>query len=102
MIKFLFEAIIRIAIIIPVAIIFLKEKNKTNLLRITIFIFCYVVYEVILIIPGVYQNFNFLNSNWNWVGKIFGIGWGIICYFLFKKYFIQNNFFTIRQNKINF
>ncbi len=102
MIKPLLEALLRIGIIVPFAIIFLKERNKINFKRIAIFIFCYLIYNLILVLGLRNNHFIFSDSHWNWTGKILGILWGITCYFLFKKYFADNNFFTLKQNKKNF
>jgi hypothetical protein len=102
MIKLLLETLVPIAIVTPIAIIFLKAKSKINFLRISIFTFCFIVYVLFLRLPQINRNFYLIESHWNWSGKIFGIIWGIICYFLFKKYFAENNFFTLKQNKKNF
>lgn len=102
MMKVTVESLLRIVIILPIILILLKKHNKINFQRIAIFIFTYIVYELMISLPIVNKNIDFIRGNWNWTGKIFGIIWVIICYFLFKKYFAENNFFTIKQDKKNF
>ena len=61
-------------------------------------VFCYFVSVIALILPN-FPNFNFINGNWNWDGKIYSIVCGIAMYFIFRKQFSENNFFTLKQNK---
>lgn len=99
MTRIIVEPILQILILTPIIILFLKDKNKTNFQRILIFIFCYLVYQIIIVLPKIIPLFDFIKSSWNWDGKILGIIWGIISYFLFKNYFKDNDFFTLKQNK---
>jgi len=50
-----------------------------------------IFFNILDIIPG----------TWNWSGYIYGIIWNILCYYLFKNFFTENNFFTIKIDKIN-
>ena len=102
MTKILIEAILQVLVLIPFAIFFLKEKSKLNFGRIFIFGFCYIVYQIFLVLPKLNSTFDFIKSSWNWDGKIFGIICGIIFYFIFRNYFRENDFFTFKQNKENF
>ena len=102
MIKILLEALLQVLILIPFAIFFLKEKSKLNFERIFIFTFCYVIYQIFLVLPKLNSTFDFIKSSWNWDGKIFGIICGITFYFIFRNYFKENHFFTLKQNKENF
>jgi membrane protease YdiL (CAAX protease family) len=60
------------------------------------------VYELVKGLPKFYSWFDFIESSWNWDGKFLGIVWGIICFFLFRKYFVGNDFFRLKQDKQNF
>lgn len=100
--KILLEASLQVLIITPFAILLLKEKNRINFLRIFIFSFCYVFYEFIKNFPKFYPAFDIIKSSWNWDGKIYGIALGVIFYFLFRKLFEENDFFTLKQHKENF
>jgi membrane protease YdiL (CAAX protease family) len=53
-------------------------------------------------LPKLSGNLDFIGGNWNWSGKLFGILFGIICYFSFRKYFAENDFVTLRQNEEGF
>lgn len=102
MTKILAEALLQVLILIPFAILFLKDKTKVNFQRLLIFVVCYVVYQLCLVLPKINSTFDFIKSSWNWDGKICGIIFGILSYFTFNKYFIENDFFTFRQNKDGF
>lgn len=99
MIKVLLEATLQVIILIPIAFFFLKEKSKLNYKRLLIFAVIFVFYQALLFLPKFNSNFDVIKSSWNWSGKIFGITYGFISYLLFKKYFPENDFFTIKQNK---
>jgi len=100
--RYLLEAFLHIVILIPFSLFFIKTLTKGNLLRIFFFALIFVVYQVMLILPKLAQILNFIGGNWNWDGKIFGILFGVSCYFVFGKFFRENDFFTFRQNKENF
>lgn len=102
MTRFFLEAILQVIVLIPFSIFLLKKRNRDNYLRIFFFATIYVVYQIVLILPKVLPSLNLIDSRWNWEGKILGIFWGITCYFVFRKYFADNDFFTLRQNKENF
>jgi len=102
MIKTLLQASLQVLIIVPFAILLLKEKNRISFLRIFVFVFCYIVYQFIEVLPRLYPTFDIIKGSWNWDGKIYGIILGVVFYFLFRKLFRENDFFTLRQNKENF
>jgi len=101
MAKILIQAFLHVLILIPLAIFLLKEKTKINFLRIFVLVFCYVIYQIIEVLPKINSTFDIIKSNWNWDGKIYGTILGIVFYFLFRKLFQENNFFTLKQNKEN-
>jgi len=102
MTKILIQSILQVLIIAPFAVLLLKEKSKANFLRIFVFAFCYVVYMSIENLPRFNSTFDIIKGNWNWDGKMYGIILGIVFYFLFRKLFRENDFFTLRQHKENF
>ena len=102
MIEILLEAFLQVLILIPFAFFLLKKRTKINFQRLLIFVFCYVTYQVFLVLPKIDPMFDFITSSWNWDGKIYGIMCGVFSYFLFNKYFRENNFFTLKQNKESF
>lgn len=99
---YLIEAFIQIAIVLPLVFLFLKNYKQANLLRVLSFVFCFVVYQLVLVLPRLYIGMDFIQSSWNWDGKLLGIAWGIICFFAFRSLFKENNFFRIKQDKANF
>jgi membrane protease YdiL (CAAX protease family) len=102
MTKTLLQAFLHVLIIVPFTIFFLKERTIINLLRIFVFALCYVIYELVEVLPGLCSTFDIIKSNWNWDGKIYGIILGVIFYFLFRKLFRENDFFTLKQHKEGF
>jgi uncharacterized protein len=100
--RYLLEPILQIVVIAPFALFFLNQRNKENYLRVLLFALIYIFYQIALSLPLLVKSLNFIDSNWNWDGKIFGILFGIICYFVFRKYFSENDFFTLRQEKDGF
>lgn len=100
--RFLLEAILQVIIIVPLAAILVDKRKKENYLRILFFAIIYIVYQLTLVLPKLSESLNFIGGNWNWDGKIFGIIFGIICYFIFRKYFSENDFFTLKQDQKGF
>ena len=98
--NYLLNVLLWLLIIIPCAIIFM-EKSRINFYRILIFSFCWISYAVVIFLPVCYNNLRFIHSSWNWNGKLYACIWVIICYYLFRRFFIENDFFTIKQEKKN-
>lgn len=99
--RFLLEAFIQVVGLALIAIFLVKAKTKENYLRVLFFALIFIVYQIALVFPKLSRNFDFFESNWNWEGKTFGIILGVICYFVFRNYFVENDFFTFRQNPEN-
>lgn len=91
--------LIRIAIILPLLLLLMKDRTKENFLRILSFALCYCIYEIALTIQYHVGFFNIIGGNWNWDGKLYGIVCGVAAYFICRKQFKENNFFTLKQNK---
>ncbi|MFT3739167.1 MAG: CPBP family intramembrane metalloprotease [Breznakibacter sp.] len=100
--KLFLEPVLQVLVLAPLIILSLKEKSKINFQRIIIFAVCYIVYQITLALPAIIPLFDFIKSSWNWDGKIFAIIWAIIAYALFRKFFGENDFFTLGQNKQGF
>lgn len=99
--RYILEALIQVIPVVLIAIIILKDRTNENYLRLLFFIIIYVVYQLILVLPRFISELDFIQSDWNWEGKILGIIFGIVCYFIFRKYFATNNFFTFKQSPEN-
>lgn len=102
MTKDILEAALQVGVLIPFSILFMKERTRDNYLRILFFALIYIGYQIVLVLPKLVKTLNFIDSNWNWEGKTYGIIFGVICYFVFRKFFSENDFFTLRQNNENF
>jgi hypothetical protein len=92
--KYILEALIQVLIPLFLIVLFVKEKNKFTIIRITIFILLFLLNGLIL-----RYHPDFINSNWNWDGKICSIVFTILCYFIFRNYFTENNFFRLNQEE---
>jgi membrane protease YdiL (CAAX protease family) len=77
------------------------EKSRINFHRVLIFSFCLISYSIFLLLPSFYNNLRFIHGSWNWNGKLYASIWAIICYYLFRRFFIENDFFSIKQERKN-
>lgn len=93
------ESLLHIALILPLLLIFMKERTKENYLRVLSIVVCYLVYYFALTLHYHFDCFDIIKGNWNWDGKIYGVIWGVAAYFIFRQRFADNNFFTLKQNK---
>ena len=91
--------LLNIAVILPLLLLFMKERTRENYCRIFSVILCYFICNLALIVQFHVDFLNIIGGKWNWDGKIYGIIWGIAAYFIFRNQFSENDFFTFRQNK---
>ena len=97
--QFLLEPILHLVVILPLLLIFMNERTKENYLRVLSIVGCYFIYYFALTLQYHFDCFNIIDGSWNWDGKIYGIVCGIAIYFIFRRQFNENNFFTLKQNK---
>ena len=97
--QFLLEPILHLVIILPLLLIFMKERTTKNYLRVLCIVACYLIYYFALTLQYHFDCFNIIDGSWNWDGKIYGIACGVAIYFIFRRQFNENNFFTLKQNK---
>lgn len=97
--QFLLEPILHLVVILPLLLIFMKERTTKNYLRVLCIVGCYLIYYFALTLQYHFDCFNIIDGSWNWDGKIYGIVCGIAMYFIFRRQFNENNFFTLKQNK---
>ena len=97
--QLLLNPLLHLAIILPLLLIFMKERTRENYLRVLTIAFCYFVCYVALTLQNYFSCFNIIGGNWNWVGKIYSVICGVTFYFLFRRQFSENDFFTLKQNK---
>lgn len=91
------EAIMYLIVLFPFMILLMKERTKEHFIRIGVFCLVFVVYSCAIMLGRVYDAFHIINGNWNWSGKIYGVLCGILCYYVFRKYFKERDFFTLKQ-----
>lgn len=97
--QFLLEPILHLVVILPLLLIFMNERTKENYLRVLSIVGCYFIYYFALTLQYHFDCFNIIDGSWNWDGKIYGIVCGIAIYFIFRRQFSNNNFFTLKQDK---
>ena len=90
--------LLNIAVILPLLLLFMKERTRENNFRIFSVILCYFICNLALTVQFHVDFLNIIGGKWNWDGKIYGIIWGIAAYFIFRNQFSENNFFTFKQN----
>lgn len=88
---------VQVIVLAPLILLFIRRITRLNLIRITLFFIIFLVYKFFLILPNYYEGLIFFKSDWGWTGKIYGIIVGLISYFLFKNYFAEYDYFTLRQ-----
>lgn len=97
--QLLLNPLLHLAIILPLLLIFMKERTRENYLRVVTIAFCYFVCYVALTLQNYFSCFNIIGGNWNWDGKIYSVICGMTFYFLFRRQFSKNNFFTLKQER---
>jgi uncharacterized protein len=102
MIKSLLELLMHLAIVMPIVLFFVKDRTRDTWIKIILFAIIYIVNQLALSLPSYVPAFSWINSNWNWDGKIYGLLVGVAGWLLFKPYFKENNFFTLQQYKSGF
>jgi len=100
--RLIYESLLQFIIILPLVLLFLKKYNKENICKVLVFGMIFIVYSIIINLPVIYNSLRVVGGNWNWTGKILGILFGVLCYFLFRKLFEDYDFFTFRQDKTFF
>ena len=97
--QLLLNPLLHLAIIVPLLLIFMKERTRENYLRVVTIAFCYFVCYVALTLQNYFSCFNIIGGNWNWDGKIYSVICDVTFYFLFRRQFSENNFFTLKQER---
>ena len=74
------------------------EKNKENYIKIAYITICFVMFFLFRALPNI-LGIRFFDIPWE--SRVFTIFSSIFCLFCFKKHFLENNYFKIRQDKKN-
>ena len=99
MTKIIYESLLQLAVVLPMIFLFLKKYDKENIKRILSFSIIFISYQILLNLPKNFDTLKIIDGSWNWNGKILGILFGILCYFLFRHLFIDYDYFTLKQDK---
>jgi uncharacterized protein len=90
---------LHLLIILPLIFLMMKEHTKQAWRKLSVFIFFYLSYSFLLVLPIHFQQFKFINGSWNWTGKIFGILASLAFMFFYLKKYPHKNFLTLKQQK---
>ena len=64
------ESLLHIALVLPLLLIFMKERTTENYLRVLSIVVCYLVYYFALTLRYHFDCFDIIKGNWNWEVKI--------------------------------
>ncbi|KIC04072.1 hypothetical protein OA88_01125 [Flavobacterium sp. JRM] len=78
--KIFLESIIPVLLVLPLMIIFIRDKNLLK--TIGLFLLIFTCYQIILKVPIEYKVFQIINGKRNWTGKLLGISFGLLTYLL--------------------
>ena len=81
--------LLNIAVILPLLLLFMKERTRENYFRIFSVVLCYFICNLALTVQFHVDFLNIIGGKWNWDGKIYGIIWGIAAYFIFRNQFSE-------------
>ncbi|MCB0497046.1 MAG: CPBP family intramembrane metalloprotease [Cyclobacteriaceae bacterium] len=89
---------IELLVIAPI-IYFGLYRIKVKWRLLLLFVIFFMLNQILLELPRQFSEFSFTGGSWNWSGKIYAIIGSIVFYFLFRKDFSANDFFTLKQKK---
>ena len=97
--QLLLNPLLHLVVILPLLLFFTKECTRENYLRVLSIVVCTFLYSFALYLPYLFSPLRIIDGSWNWSGKLYGIACGVTLYFLLRRQFDDNNFFTLKQNK---
>lgn len=98
MLKEVFKYSLELFLILPLVAVSLN-KGRQSLLCLVIFLFFFMMNQVLLQLPRQFGYLKIIDGNWNWAGKLYALIGSFIFYLVFKKYFHENNFIRTRQKE---
>ncbi|MDR7130863.1 membrane protease YdiL (CAAX protease family) [Algoriphagus sp. 4150] len=99
MIRVIAENLLQLAIVFPIIILMLKDRNLETLKILSAFAIFYLLNAVLLNLPFVYSETRIINGHWNWSGKLYAILGSLVFLSLYRKFPLSDYFLTLRQNK---
>lgn len=101
MLKSFLELVMHLALVLPLALWLMKDRSRENYLKLGLFAVLYIVNQLALSLPNDVPAVDFIGGNWNWSGKILGILVAVISIVLFRNYFADYYFITLKQERSN-
>lgn len=92
--------IIELIVISPLIVI-ARTRADYKWKYVILFVLYYLGYSCLLFAPLLYPELSFIESDWNWSGKIYAIVGSILFYILFRKAFSTHNYITFKQRGIS-
>ena len=65
--QLLLNPLLHLAVIVPLLLIFMKERTRENYLRVVSIVSGYLVYYFALTLQSYFDCFNIIGGAWNWV-----------------------------------
>ena len=62
----LLTPLLHLAVILPLLLIFMKERTRENYLRVVSIVVCYFIYYFSVTLQYHFDCFNIINGSWNW------------------------------------
>lgn len=100
MINLIFESVLPVLFIVPLTLLFLKDKLQVK--TIVLFSVIFILYQAILKAPKEFVSLQFIKGQWNWTGKLFGITFGFILYRVLKDKLKPFDFLRFKQDPKTF
>lgn len=99
-INFIIESVLPLLFVLPLTILFIKDKSQIN--TIALFSVIFIVHEIILHLPKEFIELQLIKGKWNWTGKLAGIIFGIFTYIILRDKLKSFDFLQFRQNPKTF
>jgi membrane protease YdiL (CAAX protease family) len=95
-IKIIVESVLPLLLILPLAILFIKDRKQAKTLG--LFSFTFIFHQIVLKLPMDFQELQIIHSKWNWIGKLFGIIMGLTIYYFLRNKLKPFDFLQFKQD----
>lgn len=94
--KIVFESILPLLPVLPLTIFFVKDKVQIK--TVGLFSLIFIIQQIVLKLPREIQGLQIIHGKLNWTGKLFGIFFGLIVYFLLRQKLKPFDFLRFKQD----
>jgi len=101
MIRVILEHIVHFIFVLPIILLFMKDRKLGNLKVLLAFSIFFIVNSTLLYLPIEYNELKLVNGNWNWTGKVYAILGAFIFLMVYRKFELKDYFLTLKQDKKN-